>query len=453
MSSALLLKRLKQLHPKVIDLSLTRVENLLARLGHPERRLPPIIHIAGTNGKGSLVASLRAIFQAAGYRCHVYISPHLVDFAERITLAGQTISDDQLAHYLERAEQANLGENITFFEITTVAAFLAFAEHPADVLLLEVGLGGRLDATNVITNPTMTAITPISLDHQHYLGGSLAEIATEKAGILKPGVPAVIGAQPPEVLEVIQSRAAAINAPLLVAGRDWLVDEVKDHAQQPQFGKNTAKLRLRDFSAQPQSDLIFPPPNLFGKHQYMNAATALMVARRLRGQFPRLDDAALAQGITNVHWPARMQPLHGTALAQILAPDLAAGDEVWLDGGHNAGAGEALVESLSGWSDKEFMLIFGMLETKDPSGFLRPLARFVSEIHTITIPNEPLSLSAEHVANLARDLGMRAATAPSVKSAIASILQRPDRGISRILICGSLYLAGSVLATSIGNSG
>ena len=447
MSSENILKNLKSLHPKVIDLSLARVDALLAKLDHPERKIPPVIHITGTNGKGSLVASLRAIFAAAGYRAHSYISPHLVDFAERITIAGRQISEEELAHYLAVAESANAGQPITFFEITTVAAFLAFAEHKADILLLEVGLGGRLDATNVIERPILTAITPISLDHQHYLGGTIAEIAAEKSGILKPGVTAIIGPQPPDAIAAITERATKIGANLLIHGRDWQVSTKSVDKTAKSFGKNSDNLSLSD----PFGHNIYPPPSLYGAHQYINVGTALVAARALRPIYPALNDDILSGAVQNISWPARMHPLHGSNIATILAPDLGTEDELWLDGGHNAGAGEALVETIRNFLDKELILIFGMLETKDPAGFLRPLVPYISCLYTIAIPNEPLSLPADHMAALARKLGINATPSQSVTEALRNILAANgtatrNRRPRRILICGSLYLAGSVLA-------
>ncbi|HVH03801.1 MAG TPA: folylpolyglutamate synthase/dihydrofolate synthase family protein, partial [Amaricoccus sp.] len=342
------LDRLTALHPKVIDLSLGRIERLLAALGHPERRLPSVVHVAGTNGKGSVVAMLRAGLEASGARVHVYTSPHLARFHERIRIAGALIDEDALVALLERCEAANAGAPITFFEITTAAAFLAMAETPADFALLEVGLGGRLDATNVVEAPRLSVVTPVSLDHQQYLGETLAEIAAEKAGILKPGVACLVGHQAPEALAAIEARAAAVGAPLAVANRDWQVWE--EHGRMA-FLDEAGLLDL-------------PRPRLIGAHQVANAGIALAALRALR-----VDEAACAAAVTRAEWPARLQRLrHGPLV------DAAGAAELWLDGGHNPAAGEALAEALSRLPPRRLHLVCGMLNTKDVEGFLRPLA-------------------------------------------------------------------------------
>jgi len=411
------LDRLTALHPKVIDLSLGRVERLLAALGHPERRLPPVVHVAGTNGKGSVVAMLRAGLEAGGARVHAYTSPHLARFHERIRLAGSLIDEDRLIALLERCEAANAGAPITFFEITTAAAFLAMAETPAEVALLEVGLGGRLDATNLVDRPRLTVITPVSLDHQGYLGDTLAEIAAEKAGILKAQVPCVVGWQPPEALAAIEARAAALSAPLLIANRDWQVWE--EHG------------RLAFLDAAGLMDL--PPPRLIGAHQVANAGIALAALRALGA-----DEAACAAAVTNAEWPARLQRLRRGPLVES-----AGAAELWLDGGHNPAAGEALAEALTRLPPRPLHLVCGMLRTKDVEGFLRPLAAEALDLAAVAIPGEPATLTADETAAAACAVGLPAATAGSVSEAIAAIAAR-DPG-SRILICGSLYLAGRVL--------
>ena len=376
------LDRLTALHPKVIDLSLGRIERLLAALGHPERRLPSVVHVAGTNGKGSVVAMLRAGLEASGARVHVYTSPHLARFHERIRIAGALIDEDALVALLERCEAANAGAPITFFEITTAAAFLAMAETPADFALLEVGLGGRLDATNVVEAPRLSVVTPVSLDHQQYLGETLAEIAAEKAGILKPGVACLVGHQAPEALAAIEARAAAVGAPLAVANRDWQVWE--EH-----------------------------------------------------GRMAFLDEAACAAAVTRAEWPARLQRLrHGPLV------DAAGAAELWLDGGHNPAAGEALAEALSRLPPRRLHLVCGMLNTKDVEGFLRPLAGEAVDLAAVTIPGEAATLPAEATAAAARAVGLPAAPAAGVAEAVAAGARDPG---ARILICGSLYLAGQVL--------
>lgn len=411
------LERLTALHPKVIDLTLDRVERLLADLGHPERRLPPVVHVAGTNGKGSTLAMIRAGIESTGARAHVYTSPHLARFHERIRLAGTLIDEDRLAALLEHCEAVNAGHPITFFEITTAAAFLAMAETPADWTLLEVGLGGRLDATNVIEAPRLTVITPVSLDHQQYLGDTLAAIAGEKAGILRRGVPCIVGRQEPEGLASIAARAAAVGAPLRIAGQDWTVWE--EHG----------RLAFQDGDG--LCDL--PLPALIGRHQVENAGMAV-AALRLLG----FDDEACAAAMTGAAWPARLQRLRRGPLVE------AAGTaEVWLDGGHNPAAGEALAEALTRLPRRRLHLVAGMLRTKDAAGFLRPLAALAAGLQAVDIPGEPATLSAAETAEAARSVGLEAAEAAGVADAIAAIVAGDPTG--RILICGSLYLAGQVL--------
>lgn len=412
------LQRLTALHPKVIDLSLGRIERLLAALDHPERRLPPVVHVAGTNGKGSVVATLRAGLEAAGRRVHVYTSPHLAHFHERIRLAGTLIDEAHLVAMLERCEEANAGAPITFFEITTAAAFLAMAETQADFTLLEVGLGGRLDATNVIAAPRLCAITPVSLDHQQYLGETLPEIAAEKAGILKPRVPCVVGEQTPDGLAVIEARAEAIGAPLHIANHDWQVWE--EHGRMA-FLDSTGLLDL-------------PKPRLLGAHQVANAGIAL-AALQLLG----IEDAACTAAVTQAEWPARMQRLrHGPLVA-------AAGTaELWLDGGHNPAAGQALAETLRRLPQRPLHLICGMLNTKDIGGFLRPLAPLAQSLTGVSIPGEAATLSAAETVAAARTAGFAEAVAADDLAGTIAALAEADPS-SRILICGSLYLAGRVL--------
>ncbi|MGH7092130.1 MAG: bifunctional folylpolyglutamate synthase/dihydrofolate synthase, partial [Stellaceae bacterium] len=337
------LDRLTRLHPKKIDLSLGRIETLLAALGGPHLGLPPVIHVAGTKGKGSTVAILRACLEAAGYRVHAYISPHLVRFHERIRLAGTLIEEDALIALLEECERANGEAPITFFEITTAAAFLAFARTPADIALIEVGVGGRLDATNVVPRPAVAAITPVSIDHVAFLGDTLAAIAGEKAGILKPGVTGIVAPQPLEAESVIAARAAAIGAPLYRAGREWRC-AASDH------GMRYEGMRWR---------LDLPPPSLLGAHQILNAGTALACLERLDGFSIR--PAALATGLRHIDWPARLQLLQCGPLVDLLPP----GGELWLDGGHNPAAGEVLGPVLAGWRERPVDLVVGMLNTKD----------------------------------------------------------------------------------------
>jgi len=421
-SSDAVLDRLSRLHPKIIDLSLGRIEHLLDRLDHPEDRLAPVVHVAGTNGKGSVIAYLHAMLEAAGARVQAYTSPHLVRFHERIRLRGGPIDEAVLLALLEHCETVNGGEPITYFEITTAAAFLAFADEPADALLLETGLGGRLDATNVLARPRLTAITPVSIDHVQYLGDDLAGIAVEKAGILKAGVPAVIGPQPPAALAAIEQRAAEVGAPLYVHGRDWHV------------AARDGGLIFRGRGG----ECAFPAPALDGAHQIENAGIALACAEML-DEFA-LDPAARRVGLARARWPGRLQRLHSGPLPGLL-PE---GWELWLDGGHNAAAGAALGRVAAEWGDRPVYLVCGMLNTKAAEDFLRPLAPHVAALRAVTVPGEPAALPADAVAAHARATGMLATTSGSAREAVESLVRVTVPG--RILICGSLYLAGRVLA-------
>lgn len=412
-----ILSRLMGLHPKVIDLVLTRVETLLAALGHPERRLPPVIHVAGTNGKGSTQAMIRAGLEAGGDRVHAYTSPHLARFHERIRLAGELIPEPMLADLLEECEAANAGQPITFFEITTCAAFLAFSRVPADWTLLEVGLGGRLDATNVVDQPALTVITPVSIDHQQYLGETLAEIAGEKAGILKRGVRCVVGPQEEDGLAVIEAKAARLGAPLFVHGQHWHVAEERGRMI---YQDETGLLDL-------------PLPNLPGPHQIQNAGAAV-AALRLLGR----DAAACEAAVSRAEWPARMQRLRRGPLAET-----APGIELWLDGGHNPAGGQAVAATLARLPARETHLICGMLNTKDVKGYMRPLAAQAARLWAVSIPDEPNTLPAEATRDAALAVGLAAEAAPSVAAALARIVDQAPQ--ARVLICGSLYLAGQIL--------
>jgi dihydrofolate synthase/folylpolyglutamate synthase len=416
------LERLSRLHPKLIDLSLGRVEGLLTALGNPQEKLPPVIHVAGTNGKGSTIATLRACLEAGGYRVHAYISPHLVRFHERIRVAGRLIEEEALIELLEECERANNGAPITYFEITTAAALLAFARTSADVVLLETGLGGRLDATNVVRRPAVTAITPISLDHQAFLGDTIAQIAGEKAGILKPVVPAVVGPQPEAAEAVIEARAVELSAPLSRWQREWRC--IADGA-----GMHFAGEHWR---------LDLPPPSLPGAHQIANAGTAIACLEQLR-DFP-LPPEAVAAGLRRIEWPARLQRLTRGPLVELMAP----GWELWLDGGHNPGAGAVLAEFIAGWHDRPLYLVVGMLNTKDSVGFLGPLAPHTKALAAVTIPGEQNPLPAEAIAAAAHSVKMMATTAASVGAALTDLSSRSPPG--RVLICGSLHLAGKVLS-------
>ncbi|QJF49839.1 bifunctional folylpolyglutamate synthase/dihydrofolate synthase [Roseobacter ponti] len=416
-SSDVILERMMALHPKIIDLTLDRVWRLLEALGNPQDKLPRVIHIAGTNGKGSTQAMIRAGLEAAGLSVHAYTSPHLARFHERIRVAGELITEEALTAVLDECYAANDGADITYFEITTVAALLAFSRIPADYTLLEVGLGGRLDATNVIARPALTIITPVSIDHQQYLGDTIAKIAFEKAGIIKRGVPCVVAQQAEEGMDVIEEVAARNAAPLLAFGQHWHVGPERDRMT---YQDETGLLDL-------------PLPNLPGAHQIMNAGAALAALRHLGA-----DPAACEAAVTRAHWPARMQRLREGPLV-----DLAAGAELWLDGGHNPAAGEALALHLSSLTERPTWLICGMLNTKDTGGYLRPMAPHVAGLYAVSIPGEANTLPAGETADAAAAAGMEAATADSVAGALQAITARCPG--ARVLICGSLYLAGNIL--------
>lgn len=412
-----ILARMMTLHPKVIDLTLDRVWRLLAALDHPERRLPPVIHLAGTNGKGSTQAMIRAGLEASGDRVHAYTSPHLARFHERIRLAGELISEPALTDLLDRTHAANGPDPITYFEITTAAALLAFAENPAEWTLLETGLGGRLDATNVVERPALTVITPVDLDHQQYLGETLEEIAGEKAGILKRGVACVVAPQHEAALEVIEAKAARLGVPLLAHGQHWHV--------------TTERGRLIYQDERGLLDL--PLPILRGPHQLVNAGTAIAALRAL-GR-----DEAACEAATRAQWPARMQKLGRGPLV-----DLAGTAELWLDGGHNPAAGTMLARTLRDLPERATHLVCGMLNTKDIAGYLRPLAEVAQSLQAVSIPGEVNTIPAAETAAAARMAGFaQVAEADDVAAAIRAITAREPG--ARILICGSLYLAGHVL--------
>ena len=415
--SDVILDRMMALHPKVIDLTLNRVWTLLDALDNPERTLPPVIHIAGTNGKGSTQAMIRAGLEAAGKSVHAYTSPHLARFHERIRLAGDLITEAHLTEVLDECYRANDGANITYFEITTCAAMLAFARTKADYTLLEVGLGGRLDATNVIDTPALTIITPVSMDHEGFLGDTLAKIAGEKAGIIKRGVPCVVGPQAEEAMDVIEAQAARLDAPLLAYGQHWHVFEER------------GRLVYQDETGLLDLDL----PNLPGQHQIQNAGAAIAALRHLN-----MPEGAFEGAVQNAHWPARMQHLKGTSLN-----DLAPQADLWLDGGHNPAAGEALSAHLRSLPKRPTHLICGMLKTKDVRGYMRPLAGVADHLTAISIPGEINTLSAEDTEKAAKHVGLIADQADSVETALRQIAAAEPQ--ARVLICGSLYLAGHVL--------
>ncbi len=425
-----ILARLLSLHPKRIDLSLDRIGRLLTALGNPERHLPPVVHVAGTNGKGSTIAFARAMLEAAGKRVHVYTSPHLVRFNERFRLGaiggGKLVSDDELAAALTECERANDAAPVTVFEMETAAAFLLFSRRPADLLLLEVGLGGRLDATNVIERPLVSVITPVSLDHAEFLGDKLEGIAAEKAGIIKRNVPVVVAPQRPEALAVIEHRAAALHAPLHVAGEHWNVHQ--EHG----------RLVYQDDDGL----LDLPAPKLQGRHQFDNAGVAI-AALRVAGQALAL--TAFESGLMRADWPARLQLLSQGSLAA-LAPS---GSELWLDGGHNPDGARAIAAALGDLEERvprPLVLIVGMLSTKDCEGFLRNFAGLARRLIAVPIPRQEKTLPPEIIADTARAAGIPAESRDDIPAALAAIARLDLAPPPRILITGSLYLAGEVLA-------
>jgi dihydrofolate synthase/folylpolyglutamate synthase len=418
--------RLAALHPKRIDLSLERIERLLAALGHPERKLPPVIHVAGTNGKGSTVAFMRAILEAAGKRVHVYSSPHLVRFNERYRLNGALVSDEELSATLEECERVNGGEPITVFEITTAVGMMLFARHPADVLLLEVGLGGRLDATNVIDRPLATVITRIAVDHTDFLGDTIEKIAAEKAGILKRETPAIVAAQPRDALAVIERQAARLKAPLKIAGEDWTATEER------------GRLVYQDEAGL----LDLPAPKLYGRHQFENAGLAIAALRTLKAL--KIAPAAYEAGMIKADWPARLQRLTQGRLVE-LAPT---GSELWLDGGHNPDGGRAVAAALADLEERvsrPLVLIVGMLASKDSAGFLSNFTGLARRLIAVPVPGAEKGLTAESVADTARGIGLAATSRDTLDEALDATRKLDLDPPPRILITGSLYLAGDVL--------
>jgi dihydrofolate synthase/folylpolyglutamate synthase len=426
-----MLARLLALHPKRIDLSLDRMQRLLAALDHPERHLPPVIHVAGTNGKGSTVAFMRAILEAAEKRVHVYTSPNLVRMNERFRIGaeggGRLVSDAALGEVLAECETKNGDAPITVFEMETAAGFLLFSRNPADVLLLEVGLGGRLDATNVVDRPLASVITRLSLDHHEFLGDSLVEIAAEKAGILKAGVPAVVTGQARDALAVIERQAARLRAPLYVAGENWTATEERGRLV---YQDDTGLLDL-------------PAPKLYGRHQFDNAGAAI-AALRVSGL--KLAPAAFEAGMTTVDWPARMQRLSHGKLADLAPPDA----ELWLDGGHNVDGGQAIAAALADLEERvsrPLVLIVGMLATKDSAGFLRNFSGLARRVITVPI-HQDKAVSAAALADIAGTVGIPALARDDIESAIDIAGKLDLHPAPRILITGSLYLAGEALAAN-----
>ncbi|MBL8644749.1 MAG: bifunctional folylpolyglutamate synthase/dihydrofolate synthase [Rhodospirillaceae bacterium] len=418
------LQRFTTLYPKLIDLSLGRMHRLLADLGNPHLRLPPVIHVAGTNGKGSTIAAMRAVMEAAGYKVHVYTSPHLVRFAERIRLVGALIDEGLLAELLRHVEDVNAGQPITFFEVTTAVAFLAFSRIPADAVLLETGLGGTFDATNVIAKPLTTVITSISMDHMQYLGDTLAKIAQEKANIMKPGVPCVTVAQAPEAMDVLTATAARVGAVLKMQGRDWRIMD------DPQGGLS--------FTGESHQWKL-PEPNLPGRHQHQNVGLGLAALEQSGFAIPAF---ALRSGMRGIDWPARTQKLKNGPIVTALSWAC----EAWLDGGHNEGGGRVLAEMIDAyWTDQPLHVIAGMLTTKAAEDFLVHLAPRAASFTAVPVSGHAAAYTPTDLAAAAARVDFaQPGTAETVQAAVERIKSIAS-GRFRVLICGSLYLAGEVL--------
>ena len=420
------LERLRSLHPIKIDLSLDRIERLLDALRRPQDRLPPVIHVAGTNGKGSTCAFLRAIAEAAGLRVHVLTSPHLVRFVERIRLAGALITEDHLAEVLARVEAANAGAAITFFEIVTAAAFVAFAETPADLLVLEVGLGGRFDATNVIIAPAVSVIAPVDYDHKEFLGDDLGGIAGEKAGIIKACRPVVSARQADVAEDAIAREAARLRAPLAFMGQSF--DAWQEGGRLLYQGED----RLLDL----------PPPSLAGAHQGQNAGLA--IAALLAWGDPRIDEDAIARGVASASWPARMQRLTAGPYGELARAN---GCDLWLDGGHNPHGARAVAATLADLArdGRPVALVAGTLANKDAAGFFAAF-RDLDPLVFATGFDADAAASGQQTAAAARSAGLGVEIADSLANAIRRALRSEDA--PHVLICGSLYMAGEVLGAS-----
>lgn len=416
-----ILKRLESLHPKQIDLSLERTLNLLNKIGNPQEKLPPTIHVAGTNGKGSTIAFLRSIFEENNYKVQVYTSPHLINFNERIRINSKLISNELLISLLEECEYYNKKNPITFFEITTVAAYLGFSRIESDILLLETGLGGRFDATNVIPTTICSVITPISMDHMSFLGNSIKTITKEKVGIFKKNIPAVISKQNREAIEVIREESKKKKVKLFEYSKYWKISQINKAFFHLKIGNEFLKI---------------PMPNLFGNHQLYNSGTAMTVAK-IQEQFS-LQDKLTFQGIKKTFWPARMQKIESGKLKSIIGQDF----EIWLDGGHNEHASDMLLDNIKKWKEENLFLIFGMLSNKEPREFLNKIINYFRSIYVVPIVNHSF-FSTQQVKQIYKD--KKDIIKPSSSIVETLIALKRDYKKGKIIICGSLYLAGDIL--------
>ena len=434
MSAEAAIARLLEIHPKGFDLSLDRIGLLLDKLANPHLRIPPVFHVAGTNGKGSTTAFLRAVLEASGKSVHVHTSPHLVNWNERYRMGGKSggilVDDETLEQAILQAETANAGKPITVFEIMSAVAFILFGNSPADYCVMEVGLGGRFDATNVLVNPVACLITPIGLDHQAYLGDTIEKIAFEKAGIIKPGVPVYVANQPDSVIDVIKGVAARNTSPVIIARQDF------DYYEQG--GR---------FIYQDESGLLdLPMPSLAGNHQLANAALAISA---IRGSIPDTPGEAIETGMRKASWPGRFERLKAGRLLEQIPSNMGSGFDIWIDGGHNPQAGAAIATELANLNDRAPMpviMIAGMLTTKDASGFFAAFKDLVSQVITIPVNDSDAGYPPDDLSQLVSDCGIKSLSSASIEAALAKIAaDHISEGAVRVLICGSLYLVGEVL--------
>ena len=416
-------KRLEQLHPKKIDLSLSRISNLLSKLNNPQKKIKNIIHIAGTNGKGSVLAFLKSFLQSSGFKVNTYTSPHLINFNERINLNGKNITDKFLNNLLDICNKKNKGKPITFFEMTTAVAFLAFKKKPADYTILETGLGGRLDATNIIKKPIVTIINEISIDHTNFLGSNIKQIAKEKAGIIKKDSPVVVGKQKKEALKIIKEVAGNLKVKTFLYKKDWFIKKnKKNHIIFINNLKNNKKEK-------------YPQPNLVGEHQIVNAGIALKTFNLIMKK--KLNKDFIKKGLKNVQWPGRLQKIHLNK--KIFSKKINFEKwEFWFDGGHNKSASQVLAKTFKKWDKKKLYLIFGMLNSKNPRNFLNYFKEITTKLITVAIKSDSPYYTNKKLYEIAKLNEFNVETAETIAHALNKILLNESPG--RILICGSFYM-------------